>query len=210
MNRHSARRTRVRGWRAAVALAAAAAAGGCSSGAGSSGGAATGNAARGVATGTAASASATKNAAGSVVATLLQAGIRQAEQKNWAAADTTFSDVLAIVPRDVFALYNLGLVDQSVGDTAGAAYYYDQAIADDATYTPALYNLAITLEGSNQGKALNLYQKIVSINPKASTAYLRMAFVYAEQGNLQQARAARAKAIGIDPSLARYPLPAKK
>ena len=118
--------------------------------------------------------------------------------------------MLAIVPRDVFALYNLGLVDQSVGDTAGAAYYYNQAIADDPTYTPALYNLAITLESSDQGKALDLYQKIVSINPKASTAYLRMAFVYAEQGDVQQATAARAKAIAIDPGLAKYPLPAKK
>lgn len=163
-----------------------------------------------VAKGASPSAGATKNAAGGIVGALLQAGIRQAEQQNWSAAATTFSDVLAIVPRDVFALYNLGLVDQSVGDTAGAGYYYDQAIADDATYTPALYNLAITLESSDQGKALALYQKIVSIDPKASTAYLRMAFVYAEQGNVQQAKAARAKAIAIDPSLSTYSLPAKK
>ena len=200
MNRHSA--AHARGLQAAVALTAAVALGGCSSGAGS----ARGHAALDAANGT----GATRNAAGSVVGALLQAGIRQAEQKNWSAADTTFSDVLAIVPRDVFALYNLGLIDQSVGDAAGAAYYYNQAIADDATYTPALYNLAITLESSGPGRALALYQKIVAINPKASTAYLRMAFVYAEQGDVQQATAARAKAIAIDPGLARYPLPAKK
>jgi tetratricopeptide (TPR) repeat protein len=202
MNRHSAAwRTRGRGRQAAVALAAAVALGGCSSGAGS---------ARDVANATASSASAARNTPGDIVAALLQVGIRQAEQKSWSAADTTFSDVLAIVPRDVYALYNLGLVDQSVGDPAGAAYYYNQAVAYDGTYTPALYNLAITLESTDQAKALSLYQKIVSINPRASTAYLRMAFVYATQGDLQQATAARAKAIALDPGLAKYQLPAKK
>jgi tetratricopeptide (TPR) repeat protein len=202
MNRHSAvRRVRGRGWQAAAALAVVAALAGCGSGAAAAGDAANG---------TAASASATRNTPGSIVAALLQVGIRQADQKNWSAADTTFSDVLDIVPRDVFALYNLGLVDQSVGDTGGAASYYDQAIADDATYTPALYNLAITLENSDQAMALNLYQKIVAIDPKASTAYLRMAFVYAEQGDVQQAKAAQAKAIALDPGLGQYPLPAKK
>jgi len=163
-----------------------------------------------VAKGASLPASTARNTPGSIVAALLQVGIRQADQKNWSAADTTFSDVLDIVPRDVFALYNLGLVDQSVGDTGGAASYYNQAIADDATYTPALYNLAIALESSDQAKALTLYQKIVAIDPKASTAYLRMAFVYAEQGDVQQAKAAQAKAIALDPGLSQYPLPAKK
>ena len=50
--------------------------------------------------------------------------------------------------------------------------------------------------------------QIVAINPKASTAYLRMAFVYAKQGQAAQAAAARSKAIALDPSLAKYPLPA--
>lgn len=207
MNRHSAGR---RAPQAAMALAAAVTLAGCHSGAPSAAGTGTAGAARDVATGTARPAGAAGNPAGGIVAALLQVGIRQAEQKNWSAADTTFSDVLAIVPRNVFALYNLGLVDQSVGDTAGAAYYYNKAIADDGNYTPALYNLAITLEGSDPGRALQLYQRIVAVNPKASTAYLRMAFVYAARGDLQQAAAARARAVSLDPGLGKYRLPAKK
>jgi Tfp pilus assembly protein PilF len=148
--------------------------------------------------------------ANAVLAELLQLGITQAEQHGWAAAETTFGDVLAIDPRNVYALYNLGLVDESTGNIPGADAYYEQAIADDADYTPALYNLAFTLESSNPEKALSLYQKIVSINPQASTAYLRMAFVYAQRGDLTQAHADQAKAIAIDPSLGRYPLPAAK
>lgn len=202
-----------RTWRAAagaVALAAATAAGttvlaGC-------GGTATpkGAQAARVAKQASPAAAATRDSAVATIAKLLQIGIGQAERKNWSAARTTFGDVLAIAPDDVYALYNLGLVDQSLGATAAADGYYDRAIADDATYTPALYNLAISLESSDPGKALALYQKIVSINPQASTAYLRMAFVYAEQGDRQQAASARAKAIAIDPSLGTYALPAAK
>lgn len=143
------------------------------------------------------------------VAALLQEGISQAERKEWSTATTTFDDVLALAPRDVYALYNLGLIDQTNGNITGADDYYNQAIAVDAKYTPALYNYAITLETSNPAKAIGLYQKIVAINPKASTAYLRMAFVYAREGETQQARAAQAKAIAIDPSLGKYSLPAK-
>lgn len=211
MNRHGAvGRPSARGRQAAAALAAAVALGGCGSAAGAAGGSAKAHATRDSANGVASpTVGATRNEAVTNVAELLQIGIGQAEQKDWSAAETTFGDVLAIVPKDVYALYNLGLIDQSIGNTSGADSYYDQAIADDATYTPALYNLAITLETSDPGQALSLYQKIVSINPRASTAYLRMAFVYAKQGDVQQAKAAQAKAIAIDPSLGKYPLPPK-
>jgi Tfp pilus assembly protein PilF len=73
-----------------------------------------------------------------------------------------------------------------------------------------MYNKAILLEESNPQQALSLYQQVVKINPQASTAYLRMAFVQAEQGDLGAAQVSYAKAIAIDPSLGKYPLPSKK
>ena len=72
-----------------------------------------------------------------------------------------------------------------------------------------MYNKAIILEATNLDAALALYKQIVAINPKASTAYLRMAFVYAKQGQDAKADQARAKAIALDASLSKYPLPAK-
>jgi Tfp pilus assembly protein PilF len=143
----------------------------------------------------------------STVAALLQTGIGQAERHDWSAATTTFKDVLAVSPHNVYALYNLGLVDQSTGNSAGADDYYEQAIAVNGSYTPALYNLAITQENSDPARALGLYEKIVAINPQASTAYLRMAFVYARRGELGLAKTAQAKAIAIDPTLGKYRLP---
>jgi tetratricopeptide (TPR) repeat protein len=143
------------------------------------------------------------------VSALLKQGLSQAVSKQFDQAETTFKNVLLLDPNNVYALYNLGVIDQTQNNSAGALIYYNKAIKADRTYTPAMYNKAIILEGSNLDAALALYKQIVAINPSASTAYLRMAFVYAKQGQEAKAAQARAKAIALDASLAKYPLPAK-
>jgi tetratricopeptide (TPR) repeat protein len=143
------------------------------------------------------------------VQTLLKQGLSQAQSKMLDQAVTTFKNVLLLDPKNVYALYNLGVIDQSKNDTAGAVSYYNKAISADGTYTPAMYNKAIILEATDLATALALYKQIVTINPYASTAYLHMAFVYAKQGQTAKADQARAKAIALDASLSKYPLPAK-
>lgn len=140
------------------------------------------------------------------VAALLRVGIQQARQKNWSAATTTFQDVLAIDPKNVYALYNLGVIAQTNNSDSSASNYYDQALASNAKYTPAMYNKAILLESSDPNQAVALYNKIISINPQASTAYLRLALVDAKMGKMSQAKAADQKAVGMDPSLGKYQL----
>jgi len=143
------------------------------------------------------------------VAALLQVGIQRANQKDWTGATTTFQDVLAINPGNVYALYNLGVIDQTKGDSAAAIGFYKQALRESKKYTPAMYNMAILLEKPDPQQALSLYQQIVAINPQASTAYLRMAFVQVQLGEISAARVSYAKAIAIEPSLGKYPLPSK-
>jgi tetratricopeptide (TPR) repeat protein len=143
------------------------------------------------------------------VETLLKQGLSQAQAKQLGQAEDTFNNVLLLDPKNVYALYNLGVIDQTQNNSAGALTYYNEALRADSTYTPAMYNKAIILEASDLDAALSLYKQIVAINPTASTAYLRMAFVYAKQGDSQKAEEARDKAIALDASLAKYPLPAK-
>ena len=145
----------------------------------------------------------------SAVQALLKEGIAEAQAKMYDQAVTTFKNVLLLSPKSVYALYNLGVIDQTQDDTAGALSYYDEALSADSTYTPAMYNKAIILEATNLDAALALYKQIVALNPRASTAYLRMAFVYAKQGQEIKANQARAKAVALDASLSRYTLPAK-
>ena len=145
----------------------------------------------------------------SQVTSLLQSGLKQADKKNWSAATTSFQKVLAINPSNLYANYDLGWISQSTGNSSKALSYYNKALAANAAYTPAMYNEAILLESTHPQQAVAVYQKIVSINPKASSAYLRMAVVEAEQGNITEAKANDAKAISIDPALSKYKLPAK-
>jgi tetratricopeptide (TPR) repeat protein len=143
------------------------------------------------------------------VTSLLQSGLTQVDQEKWSAAATSFQNVLAISPGNVYANYDLGVIAQNTGNSNKAISYYNKALAGNAAYTPAMYNEAILLENSQPQQAIAVYRKIVSIDPKASTAYLRMALVQAEQGDITDAKANQAKAVAIDPALSKYKLPAK-
>ena len=143
------------------------------------------------------------------VTSLLQSGLTQADKKNWSAATATFQKVLAINPGNVYANYDLGWIAQSTGNSNEAIGYYTKALAANAAYTPAMYNEAILLETSHPQQAIAVYKKIVSIDPKASSAYLRLALVQAEQGDTTDAKANDAKAVALDPALSKYKLPAK-
>src|SRR5579862_8499733 len=141
---------------------------------------------------------------------LLTTGGMQVSRKDWSSATATFQDVLAISPGNVYANYDLGVVAQNTGNSAGAISYYNKALAENRAYTPAMYNEAILLESSQPRQAISLYQKIVTINTKAATAYLRMAFLQAEQGDLTDAKANDAKAVSLNSALGKYALPVKQ
>jgi tetratricopeptide (TPR) repeat protein len=146
---------------------------------------------------------------GNEVNSLLSSGLKQADKKSWSAATASFQKVLAISPGNVYANYDLGWIAQSRGNSNEAISYYKKCLAANAAYTPAMYNEAILLETSQPQQAIAVYRKIVSIDPKASTAYLRMALVQAEQGDATDAKANDAKAVSLDPALSKYKLPAK-
>ena len=149
----------------------------------------------------------TTSAGAGTVNTLLARGIAQADANQLSQAATTFEDVLSVSPTNKYALYNLGVIAQDRRDPSGAVARYNQALKADTTYTPAMYNEALILEISDPNGSLALYRRIVELNPKASTAYLRMAIVYTRQNKPTQAKQARARAIALDPSLANYRMP---
>jgi tetratricopeptide (TPR) repeat protein len=145
----------------------------------------------------------------SQVTGLFQAGLTQMANKKWSAATTSFQNVLAISPGNLYANYDLGVVAQATGHYSEAISYYNKTLAANAAYQPAIYNEAILLESSDPQQAIAMYQKVVKIDPKAATAYLRLAVVQAEQGDSTDAKANDAKAVSIDPALSKYKLPAK-
>jgi tetratricopeptide (TPR) repeat protein len=145
----------------------------------------------------------------SPVNSLLQAGLTQMGKKNWSAATTSFRHVLAISPGNLYANYDLGVIAQNTGRSAAAISYYNKALAVNAAYTSALYNEAILLETSHPQQAIVMYKKVIKVDPKAATAYLRLALLQDEAGDSTDAKANDAKAVSLDRALSKYKLPAK-
>lgn len=140
---------------------------------------------------------------------MLQNGIQQAGKGDYDDATSTFKAILAIDPKAKYALYNLGLIAQIHDQSAEAISYYQKAVQIDPKFTSAMYNEAIVLEPTDRKQAESLYEQIVKIDPKASTAYLRLSFLYRDDGDTAKANAARASALKLDPSLANVtPTPA--
>ncbi|WP_084597979.1 tetratricopeptide repeat protein [Micromonospora chokoriensis] len=134
-------------------------------------------------------------------AELLQLGVEQGQAGNFDAAKVTFEKLVAAESTNKFAWFNLGFIAQSRNEADEAISSYDKALAADANYKPALYNKAIALESKAPTTAIEIYRKVVSIDNKSSTAYLRLGMLLSQSGDDTAARDAFKAAIRLDKGL---------
>ena len=121
-----------------------------------------------------------------------------------------YEDVLALDPQNGFALYNLGLIEQTENDLVAAEDFYRRALAIDPSFEAALFNLAIVHANSGDvDEAIELYKKTIEVNPASAGAHLNLGFLYLEMGMDKRGRAQIRMAIEIDPALADQ-VPARK
>jgi putative PEP-CTERM system TPR-repeat lipoprotein len=124
-------------------------------------------------------------------------------QKQMAAAEQKINRVLALAPQNSSALELKGLILQSRGDAAGAATFFDKAIASDRLNIQALLDRANLEASRNQldqaAKDLDIIKKAAPGSPMA--AYVD-AVVKARQGKFQAADEALDK---LRPSMAYFP-----
>ncbi|RKR91543.1 Tfp pilus assembly protein PilF [Micromonospora pisi] len=139
---------------------------------------------------------------GTAPADLLNLGVEQGQAGNLDEAKTTFEKVLAAEANNKFAWFNLGFIAQSRNQADEAVSNYDKALEVDANYKPALYNKAIALESKAPTTSMDIYRKVVSIDDKSSTAYLRLGILLSQSGDDAEARAAFDAAIRLDNGLA--------
>lgn len=132
---------------------------------------------------------------------LLQAGIRQGENKDFSGATRSFRKVLSRQPANKFAWYNLGVVAQHENRTADARAAYDHALKIDPGFESALYNKAILLEPTDTDQAIAILRRIVDADPKAATAYLHLGQALERKGRDDEAENAFGLAVHADPSL---------
>ena len=114
-----------------------------------------------------------------------------------------YEQVLVLDPRNRFAYYNLGLIDQTRGDDAAAADQYEQAIAVAPDFTPAIFNLAIIrAEQGATDEAIGLYRDVIAIDDTDAGTHLNLGFLLIASGERKEGQRELDRAVEFDPSLA--------
>jgi len=132
---------------------------------------------------------------------LLQTGLVQSRYQDRKGAESTFRRVLELDSRNKTAWYNLGVLAHHEGRAAEARNAYDKALKIDPRFTSALFNEAVLLESSEPDRSVQLLRRAIAVNPKASTAHLRLGLALAKKDQDEKARDAFRRAVALDPSL---------
>lgn len=139
---------------------------------------------------------------------LLQAGLAAHQAGRLSEAASDYKKVLAYDPKNQWAHYNLGLIEQLNGQSAAAESDYRAAIAVDPNFVGALYNLAILRTSVAPQEAVELYRKAIAVTPNMAIAHLNLGFLLQALGQVTEGQAELQTAVKLDPRLqARLPAP---
>jgi protein O-GlcNAc transferase len=132
----------------------------------------------------------------------LREGLAQQQAGNVEAAAERFQMVLDARPDDKDANYQLGVIELADGRVALAEGYYRAALDADQRFIAALFGLAIlrTRVGATQ-EAIDLYERIVMIQPEYAMAHLNLGLLYQESDVRKLATQHLNTAVQLDPSL---------
>jgi tetratricopeptide (TPR) repeat protein len=118
-------------------------------------------------------------------------------------AVTGYNEVLKFDPRNKYAFYNLGLIQQTNGNLPEADNDYRLAIHTDPDYVVALFNLAVvrTTLNDNAG-GIELYRHVIALQPDYAFAHLNLGLALRKTGQGGEGDAEVAKGLQLDPTLA--------
>jgi len=131
----------------------------------------------------------------------LVAGIAAQKAGAYGIATTDYEKVLKIQPNNVYALYDLGDVEQFLHQDAAAKTHYLMALAVSPKFSNALYNLAILDAKSDPRQAKVLFLQVIALTPNDAAARLNLGKVLLALGEKKAGDAQINLAIKLDPSL---------
>ena len=118
-------------------------------------------------------------------------------------AEEEYKAALENDPENVFALYNLGLVEQTTDRDVDAEKHYRQVLAINPNFPAALFNLAILRsEASAVDEAVSLYERVITLAPENAGAHLNLGLLLQQLGREDRAQTALSTAVQLDPTLA--------
>ena len=150
----------------------------------------------------------TESSEGGETAALLEEGLAAQGQGNLELAREKYLEVLDQDAVNKYAHYNLGVIYQQLNATDDARAAYNQAIEIDATYAPALFNLAVLETAENPDEAIRLYRRLIELNDEDANSHFNLGLLLRDLGQTQEADAEIQRAIELNPELeSRIPPP---
>jgi tetratricopeptide (TPR) repeat protein len=137
-----------------------------------------------------------------IAANDLNAGLAAQAAGNLTEAASDYKSAIAKDTQNKYAYYDLGLVEQLMGQSAASEVNYRAALQLDPTFVPALFNLAIVRTAPSPFEAEELYRQVIGLEPKDATAYLNLGFLLRSQGDVTEGNMDLHTAELLDPSLA--------
>lgn len=122
------------------------------------------------------------------------------QETNAALAD--FNKAIELRPDFTTALYNRGLLRQTMGDIDGARDDYDAVIKLDPGWAVPFMNRGnVKLSLNDAEGALADFNKAIALDPKYAKAFMNRGRAYATLGDMARAEADFSVAIEIDPEI---------
>lgn len=124
----------------------------------------------------------------------LNAGLSASSAGNYTAARGDYQDVLRSDPTDKYGLnniawYDLGVLDQTLGNASAAISEYREAILLDPKYVSAFYNLGV-LESTihHEAAAIAYYRDALALSPADPNIQWNLGLLLYEHGYIAQGR----------------------
>ena len=123
------------------------------------------------------------------------------KENNLNGAAELYNQILKINPNHSFALNNLGLIFNQLGENEKAKIYFEKAIITDSNYADPHNNLGIIFQdlGENK-KAKDCYEKAIEINPRNAHSHNNLGTLFADLDGHQKAKDYFEKAIETEPN----------
>jgi Tfp pilus assembly protein PilF len=132
----------------------------------------------------------------------LERGLQYHQAGDLAAAEAEYRTVLRHDPQNVFAFYNLGVIDQASQRPFEAENNYRLALSYDPDFDVALLNLAILLgdQGDADEEVVRIWQRYLALRPDDASSHHRLSVVLRRLGRIAEADAELQRAHDLDPT----------
>jgi len=105
-------------------------------------------------------------------------GVAYRQLGRYDEAKQSLQNGLALDPRDASCLFNLGLIEEQQGDSAGAESMLQQVLRSSPSFPDALLELAnLRIAAKKLPDAEQLLRKYVRLSPNPATGYYKLAIV---------------------------------